>query len=65
MRSPSAVFQTSSFHSGPICNLDTEVALAVVASREVVAKAGQLMIRVHQPDRELAADRDIHALADC
>ena len=44
--------------------LEAKVAPAVVAAGEVVAEAGQLIIRVHQPDRDLAADDDIHATAD-
>jgi hypothetical protein len=44
--------------------LEAKVVLAVVAAGEVVAEAGQLIIRVHQPDRDLAADGDIHATAD-
>jgi hypothetical protein len=38
-------------------NLKAEVALAVVASGEVVAKAGQLIIPVHQPDPEVLMAR--------
>lgn len=66
---PSAVSQGSSayFNLEPELDagLEAKVALAVVATGEVVAEAGQLIIRVHQPDRDLAADGDIHATADC
>ena len=44
--------------------LEAKVALAVVAAGEVVAEAGQFIIRIHQPDRDLAADGNIHATAD-
>jgi len=44
--------------------LEAKVAPAVVAAGKVVAEAGQLIIRVHQPDRDLAADDDIHATSD-
>ena len=43
--------------------MESEVALTVVAAAEVVAETSQLIIRVHQPDRGLAADGDIHATA--
>ena len=44
-------------HSG----LEAEVALAVVAAGEVVAKAGQHIICIHDPDRDLLGHREVAA----
>jgi hypothetical protein len=44
--------------------LEAKVTLAVVAARKVIAKAGQLIIRVHEPDAEVLRDRDVNAAAN-
>jgi hypothetical protein len=41
--------------------LEAKVTLAVVAARKVIAKAGQLIIRVYEPDAEVLRDRDVNA----
>jgi len=44
--------------------LEAEVALTIVSACEVVAEAGQLIVRIDQADGERAANRDVHAAAD-
>jgi hypothetical protein len=41
--------------------LKAEVALTVVAMCEVVAEAGQLIVRIEQPDGDLLAHHDVKA----
>ena len=43
--------------------LEAEVALAVVAAGEVVAEAGQHIIRIHDSDRDFFAGRKVDAAA--
>ena len=45
-------------------SLEAEIALAVVAAREIVAEAGQLIIRIDEPDRDVLRDREVNPTAD-
>ena len=45
-------------------SLEAEVALAVVATSEVVAKAGQDITRIHDPDGDLFGRREVDAATD-
>jgi hypothetical protein len=42
-------------------SLEAKVALTVVAAGEVIAEAGQLIIRIHEPDCEVLRDGDVNA----